>query len=316
MKVSVVIPTRNRAGRLPEAVRSALGQTIRDLEVLVVDDASEDATPQVLKELRGGDPRVRIIRCEERGGAARARNLGTSRAEGDLIAFLDDDCLWHPAKLEAQIAAMGPRYGAGYTRQATRDVDGRWVVEGQPLPEHAPLNALLRTNFIGNPSLVVRRDVFLEIGGFDEDLPRLQDWDLVLRLARTAGIAFVPEVLVWSVIIPGGISTTSHSLRTAAELMVERHGEHLSTAQLAALHYGLAKFLLVDGQTRVAVQFFLRAVRLDPVSPLNWMGLLAGLAGPRPARAVRSLRRWRAAVTAGGSAAAPTGAFHGSGGPR
>ena len=293
--VSVVVPTRNRSRRVALAVRSALGQTHADLEVVVVDDASDDETPQVLAALEGEDARVRVLRSELRGGAGRARNAGAGQASGTWLSFLDDDCAWHPGKLEAQLAAMGPEHGAGYTRQATLDVDGQWVVEGRKLPATSPVDGLLRSNFIGTPSLIVRRAVFDELGGFDEDLPRLQDWDLALRLVRRTRFSFVSKVLVRSVLVPGGISTTSDALERAAERMVRSHQPHLTRRQLAALHYGLAKFLLVEGRSEAALRFFREATRIGPTSPLNWMGLAAGLLGPGPARAVRSLRRRRAA---------------------
>lgn len=294
--VSVVIPTRNRASRLEGAVRSALAQTVRDIEVIVVDDASDDETSSTLAMLAAEDERLRTLRLTERGGAARARNLGAARASGSWLAFLDDDCVWHPAKLELQLGSLGPGHGASYTRQATLDVDGRWVVEGRALPEGAQVEGLLRTNFVGAPSLLVERALFEEIGGFDEELPRLQDWDVALTLLGRTRFAFVPRVLVRSVLVPGGISTTPEPLKRAAELMLARHESHLSRRQLAALHYGLAKFLLVDGATDAAVRLFRRSTELDAASILNWMGLAAGLLGPGPARAVRSLRRRRSAA--------------------
>jgi glycosyltransferase involved in cell wall biosynthesis len=275
-------------------VRSALAQTIQDLEVIVVDDASDDETPGVLAALASEDARVRVVRPDARGGAGRARNAGAARAAGTVLAFLDDDCAWHPEKLEAQLAAMGPERGAAYTRQATLDVDGRWVLEGRPLPARPQIDGLLRTNFIGTPSLVVRKDVFDDVGGFDEQLPRLQDWDLALRIVRRTCFAFVPRVLVRSVMVSGGISTDAEPLERAAELVLERHAPHLTRRQLAALHYGLAKFLLVDGRTGAAQRLFREAIRLDPTSLLNWMGGAAGALGPAPARAIRALRRKRA----------------------
>ena len=292
--VSVVIPTRNRARRVAMAARSALAQTHPDLEVIVVDDASEDETPQILAALEREDARVRVVRSEPRHGAGHARNVGAARALGTLLAFLDDDCVWHPEKLEAQLAAMGPEDGAGYTRQATLDVDGQWVVEGRMLPATSQIDGLLRSNFIGAPSLVVRRDLFVEVGGFDEELPRLQDWDLALRLARRTRFSFVPKVLVRSELVRGGISSDPASLERAAERLLGSHAAHLTRGQLAALHYGLGKFLLVDGPSDVALRLFREAARLEPTSLVNWAGVAAGLLGPGPARAIRSLRRRQA----------------------
>ena len=294
VSVSVVIPTRNRARRLAAAVRSALAQTVDDLEVIVVDDASDDDTPATLSALSSEDPRMRAIRAEARGGASRARNMGAKHASADVLAFLDDDCLWEPDKLEAQLQAMSDGAGACYARQATQDVDGRWIVEGQALPEESQIDGLLRTNFVGTPSLVVRRNLFSELGGFDAHLPRLQDWDLALGLATRTRFAYVPRVLVRSTLVPGGISLSPGLVKEAAQRIIQRHAPGLTPRQAAALHYGLAKFLLVDGERRAALSMFREATRLDPASPVNWAGLLAGLLGPAPARMVRSLRRSRA----------------------
>ncbi|MCZ7606475.1 MAG: glycosyltransferase [Planctomycetota bacterium] len=107
--VSVIIPTFNRAARMPVAVRSVLAQTWRPLEIVVVDDGSPDDTPQVL---RGLEPEVtaagaipRFIR-QQNGGAAGARNTGMKAATGQWIAFLDDDDRWYPHKLAAQMARL------------------------------------------------------------------------------------------------------------------------------------------------------------------------------------------------------------------
>lgn len=296
-RVSVVIPTRNRAGLVPAAVRTALAQSHRDLEVIVVDDASDDDTPAVLAALAAADGRVRAVRRETRGGAPRARNAGVRAARGRVIAFLDDDCVWDETKLAKQLPLLVEGRDVAYTRQAVRH-SGRWIVEGKPAGP-SPLESLLRTNFIGAPSLVVRRELFEEVGGFDESLPRLQDWDLLLRLARETAFGFVPEILVRGVQVEGGISLDREPLRQAARLVVDRQAAFLSRRQLAALHYGLGKFLLVDGLTDTARSFFRTAVRLDPASPLNWAGLGAGLLGPLPARAIRALRRARREAEAG-----------------
>ena len=289
--VSVVLPTRNRAAYLEAAVTTVLSQSHHDLELIVVDDASTDETPELLDALRAEDRRMRVIRREERGGAPRARNAGAAIADGRLLAFLDDDCTWHPRKLEKQLASMKTEQKVAYTRQATKDVDGRWIVEGRAVPPDTPLDALLRTNFIGAPSLVVDRRLFEEVAGFDEELPRLQDWDLALRLARDTSFCFVPEVLVQSVIVPGGISSTTEALPRAAERILARHANHLTRSQRAALHYGLGKFLLVDGHAAKAREHFRRSVHLDPANPINWVGVVAGLLGPAPARLARSFRR-------------------------
>ncbi|MFO7894461.1 MAG: glycosyltransferase family A protein [Longimicrobiales bacterium] len=289
-RVSVVLPTRNRADLLGRAVASALAQTVRDIEVIVVDDASDDDTPEAVAALGRADLRVRGIRRPEPGGAPAARNAGIDAARGDVVAFLDDDCLWHPDKLEKQLEALTPGRGLVYCRHAIRH-DGRWVVEGEPGAARDPVGGLLRKNYIGTYSILVRRDLLETIGGFDEVLPRLQDWDLLLRLARHTRFAYVPELLVHGEQLPSGITMDRPALATAADRMISIHGPGLSRRQRAALHYGLAKYLLVDGLGTHARRFFFRALRLDPASPLHWAGAVAGLLGPTPARWVRAVRR-------------------------
>src|SRR2546427_7128355 len=105
-EVTVVIPTRNRSRLLPVAVASALGQEDVEVEVVVVDDASTDETPDLIADL--ADERVRVLRLSTRHGVARARNIGIAEARGGWLAFLDDDDIWGPRKLRWQLdAAQG-----------------------------------------------------------------------------------------------------------------------------------------------------------------------------------------------------------------
>ncbi|MDX1674680.1 MAG: glycosyltransferase family A protein [Longimicrobiales bacterium] len=293
-RVSVVLPTRDRADYVERAIASALAQTVADLEVIVVDDASTDETPSVLRALAGSEPRVRVLRHEEPRGAPAARNAGIDAAAGAVVAFLDDDCVWHPDKLAKQLGAMGPGRGVAYCDHAIRHGE-EWIVEGEPGAARDGAGALLRRNYIGTPSMVVRCDLLEAVDGFDETLPRLQDWDLVLRLGRKTGFAYVPELLVRGDQMPVGITMDRAALPAAAERMVERHGPHLARRERAALHYGLAKYLLVDGLTDPARRYFMRALRLDPLAPAHWAGIAAALTGPRPARWLRSVRRRRRA---------------------
>lgn len=298
--MSVIIPTRDRADRLNDAVRSALAQTRGVLEVIIVDDASADYTPAVAAELAKADPRVRGIRRPESRGAPAARNAGIEAARGSVIAFLDDDCIWAPNKLETQLALLGAGRGVVYCRHAIRHGD-IWVVEGGPgAAAGDPVSALLRTNYIGTYSMVVRKDLLERVGGFDETLPRLQDWDLLLRLGRRTRFGFAPEILVHGYQLPGGISLDRSALEVAAARMVENHAPFLDRRQLAALHYGLGKYLLVDCRTSAARVHFRRGLRLDPANPLQWAGFAAALLGPAPAGWLRALRRRRRASRVAG----------------
>lgn len=196
--VSVVIPTYNRGHAIRACIASVLAQTIRNIEVVVVDDASQDDTRAQVAALP--DPRIRYLaHASNRGGAA-ARNTGVGAARGDFIAFLDSDDLWAPRKLEKQIAALGergPGYGVAYTWFIGRDPAGREISRKEHRLDGWVYRALLESNQVGSfSSLLVRRDLLQRVGGLDESLCSCQDWDLCLRLSRVCKICCVQEHLV------------------------------------------------------------------------------------------------------------------------
>ena len=205
--VSVVIPAFNRAGTIRTAVESVLSQSYGDLELLVVDDGSTDGTMAVLAGL--GDARLRPLSNPRNMGVSAARNTGIRQARGSWIAFQDSDDEWMPQKLErqmARIAALGPDCVGGYCGMMI--VGSPLARPSEALPErYFPqaalgvreghiLDALLGTSLISTQTLVARRDLLVQVGGFDETLPALVDWDCVLRLARLGPFAFVDEPLV------------------------------------------------------------------------------------------------------------------------
>jgi glycosyltransferase involved in cell wall biosynthesis len=192
--VSVVIPTFNRAGLVVRAIESVLAQTFRDLELIVVDDASSDNTVDVIGQI--DDARLRVVRLTKNERQAHALNVGIAQARGEFVAFLDDDDEWLPNKLEAQLARLAqetdPRMSAVYCRcyvQTSEEL--RAPRPGSDLPEGDITDGLLRRKMIMTPSAyLVRRGALLEVGGFDESLVASQDLDLWLRLSQ-AGHHFV-----------------------------------------------------------------------------------------------------------------------------
>jgi glycosyltransferase involved in cell wall biosynthesis len=202
VSVSVVIPTRNRWRLFSRnALRSALEQQDIDHEVVVVDEGSQDGTPERLAEL--GDPRVRVVRHERARGVSRARNAGIEAARGEWIAFLDDDDVWSPRKLRTQLDAARAAE-ALFVYAGAVWVDERFrFLRGHPPPEPSTLaSALLRWNVVwgGGSNVVARAGELRELGGFDEELHQLADWDLWIRLALAGPAACVPDVLVGLVV--------------------------------------------------------------------------------------------------------------------
>jgi glycosyltransferase involved in cell wall biosynthesis len=188
--ISVVIPLYNHAGEIGRALASALGQTHRDLEVVVVDDGSTDGGPDEVS--RCPDPRVRLLR-QRNAGAGAARNAGVRAAQGSHIAFLDADDEWLPNKLEAQWAALCANPTLGAVATAAR-LAGKSVAEeysGRLLTGEDVALRLRRGNALSPPTLMVDRATFLRAGGFDETLRIAEDWELGVRLYELTTVAIL-----------------------------------------------------------------------------------------------------------------------------
>lgn len=312
--VSVVIPTRNRAGLLPRAIRSVLEQTFGDLELLVIDDGSTDDTPAVLASHATVDARVRTCRLERGGGAPAARNVGIVLARGRYVAFLDDDDEWLPEKLERQVQLLdgSPDVGAVLCPYVYEDAQGGERIAGAlDVSGRGVRRALFEGNF-GTSCLIARREALAEIGGFDEQLPRLQDLDLFLRLAPVTRFGFVPVPLV-RVRRSGGvdhITSDGEALRSACEVVVVKlERADMSRAERAEGYYALGHALIARGLLFDGRRLLGRSLRLRPWPPQRLaMALLAAL-GRRPyaaaarvhAASTMWLRRRRLRRIAGGA---------------
>jgi hypothetical protein len=196
-RVSVVIPAFNRAGTVARAVRSALAQTHRDLEVIVVDDASTDATRAAVAAIR--DPRVRCLRHGENRGGSAARNTGIAAATGEYVAFLDSDDEWDPPKIERQLAALATRDQADWAGAycGHRFVSGeRTFVHSPALEGRFPRELLLMAVPVaGGSTLLVTTAAARELGGFDAGFRRHQDFEFLLRFFGRHRLCAVPEPL-------------------------------------------------------------------------------------------------------------------------
>ncbi len=199
--VSVVIPTFNRADLLPATLDSVLGQTLEDIQVIVVDDGSTDDTPEFMAGVT--DPRVEYIRNPWSGHPSVGRNTGLRAARGRYLALVDSDDLWLPDKLAAQAAfleAEPDRLWCFTHYDFLEHPSGR--IEHRPLPAwtghgaYAP-GDLLRFNFIGSPCLLMRREAVDRVGPYDEApaLRFVEDWEFCLRLSAAQPGGFLPEPL-------------------------------------------------------------------------------------------------------------------------
>jgi glycosyltransferase involved in cell wall biosynthesis len=196
-EVTVVIPTRDRRSLLLRTLRSALAQEGVPLEIVVVDDGSADNTRAAVESL--GDQRVRLLRHERPRGVAAARNAGIAAAAGEWVAFLDDDDLWAPHKLRAQLAVAGER-GADFTYTGalfvSAELDPLLVREAPAVAELHERIPFANPVAAGGSSVVVRAELARAVGGFDDKLEQLADWDMWWRLAEGGTPAPCPETLV------------------------------------------------------------------------------------------------------------------------
>ena len=317
--VSVIIPAYNVERFLDEAVESALAQTYRNLEVLIIDDGSTDGT-QVIGEKWTGDPRVRYIRQENAGPAA-ARNRGVEEARGEYIAFLDSDDLWLPEKTEKQLDLFrqNETLGLVYCLRRCRILDdqGEWMEDKERNRRYAEkekhyrrgncFREAVEETFIALPSAMVPANVLRRVGGFDTDLITAEDRHLYARITHDYPVDYVEEPLVilrrhgnnlsWD---PGREPHTLEFLRKIAEQYPEcslrrqgwMRGAYARQARISgfdALH---------DGRMSQARRELWEACKYRPGRLSNWAYLAASFMPRILLKAARALKRCRASGSA------------------
>lgn len=288
--ISVVIPTYNRLRTLPRSLESVLRQTFEDIEVIVVDDCSNDGSWEYLQSVR--DPRLRAIRHEKNGGAGAARNTGVKAARAELVAFQDSDDEWLVTKLETQLAEYrrvnSPEYGAIYCAKITNGegklgVYGPREVQYMPLPGYEKTSGdlsreLIRHAMISTQTLMARKDLLESIGGFDETVKLGEDWDLTTRLSRATKILFVDKPLVLCFTSPDSISKVKANQALARKLLFDRNFDLIS--QDRALHaFYLTEFGRIHqraGCWRQSLPWLLKAISVYPFDRRAWPALALG----------------------------------------
>jgi len=218
--VSVLMGVWNGAPQVGEAVQSVLSQTAADLELIVIDDESSDATPAILKSFR--DPRLRITR-RARGGLTSALNAALRLARAPLVARLDADDVALPERLDRQLGFLARNPDVGLLGTAAREVDaaGREVAILRPPTGDAEIRrTLIRRNPFVHSSVVMRRAVMEQAGGYDPAFPVAQDYDLWMRMSRVTLMANLPELLVVRRLLPGRVTAARHTERARAEASV------------------------------------------------------------------------------------------------
>jgi glycosyltransferase involved in cell wall biosynthesis len=189
MKISVIIPTYNRPLQLKQAFHSVCNQTRKPEEIIIIDDASDLNNKIIVENFVCEGVILKIERIEVSKGACHARNRGAELASGDILMFLDDDDTWEPNKIASQINVFAQNHHIGLVysgRLVVSDINREKIIyKIQPKASGNLYPQILYDNLIGTTSSVaIKKSLFKEVGGFDEELPAFQDYDLWIRCCQ------------------------------------------------------------------------------------------------------------------------------------
>ena len=283
--VSVIVPAFNASRWIGMSLDSVIAQTLREIEVIVVDDGSVDDTPEVVAAIAQRDPRVRLIR-RDNGGVGAARNTGILAASGRFIAPLDADDLWDPEKLEKQVRRIeqrGKRTAMIYCWYEQVDEDGNILGACCPFTvEGVARRAIILRNFVGNASVPLFRAEAIEKTGLyltreeQKGVQGCEDWDMSIRLAESWEVGVVPEVLVGyrqtTSCMSSGTSEMAASFRVVIERARQRNRDLPATIfrwSEGHFHSYLGTQSYCSSDYRSCLMAVARAILSDPVMILN-----------------------------------------------
>jgi glycosyltransferase involved in cell wall biosynthesis len=293
-KVTVIIPTFNRAHFLRAAIESVLIQTFRNFEIVVVDDASNDETPSIVRSFRHAP--IRYLRHDSKKGQGAARNTGIREARGEYIALLDDDDEWLPEKLEQQVTLLDTlptRVGLVYTGFLKIDASNRRII-AKILPKERGnvFDALCRENWIGCSTVLVRRHCFDVAGYFDEELASGEDYDMWLRISKEFSFEYIIEPLVSYRVHGSQLSAHYESLIVGMEALIRKHGSFFAanSKSYSLLYLSLGVHYCFKGDLMKGRVAFFRAIKLYPFDIRHYFNLGLSLLGAENFKKLKMLK--------------------------
>lgn len=276
MLVSVVIPVYNGEKTISQTIDSVLKQSIHDIEVIVINDGSNDLTSQIVSHIQ--DLRVKMFSYSH-SGASVSRNKGIQNSIGEYIAFIDADDIWTSDKLELQLKALTehPQAKLAYSWTDYIDFDGNFIKHGRHVSVTGNVyGKLLLSNFLENGSNpLISRYVFETIGGFNESLVTAEDWDMWLRIAAQYEFVCVEKAQVFYRVNPNSLSTdltrmaadSLHVIENAFACQQAKSLQHLKKHSLAGIYQYLT-FKALEAppgkQKRLqTARFFLKCIKYN-----------------------------------------------------
>ncbi|MFQ5865392.1 MAG: glycosyltransferase family 2 protein [bacterium] len=291
-RVSVIIPMHNGSQFVSTAIQSVRNQTLKDLEILLVDDASTDET---LKEVEPHliDPRVRLFRNGCNLGIPTTKNKGLSRASGQYIAFLDQDDIWLPNKLAMQLRYLEDNSKIGLICSGVYFVDqhgwviGKKVLDIKVSQPPSQVKRLLLGNFITNSSAMVRKSCLDKTGYFNESLRGADDYDLWIRIAENYPIYYLKKILIKKRLHSASFSerhiqAMQEDKLTTIYSAIKRNPHFVGELQnfIANVHRSSAIKYAVCGQSRQAKTHFSLALKSGNRSFLTLGGYFLSFLSP------------------------------------
>ncbi|MEP0917141.1 glycosyltransferase [Leptolyngbya sp. DQ-M1] len=288
--ISVIIPVFNGEHTITETVQSVLNQTFTELEIIVIDDGSQDSTLSVVSSIT--DTRVKVFSYDN-AGVSTSRNRGFAHATGEYISFLDADDLWTPNKLEAQYQALQlhPQAAVAYSWVDYIDQDGKFFRSANHVTANGNIyEQLLLNNLLENGSNpLIRRQAFADVGGFDPTLAFGEDWEMWLRLSARYEFVAVPSPQVLYRMSSNSVSCNVQRMETGSLRMLEKAFsqapqslQYLKRNAIANLYHYLT-FKAFEGSPKrqnglIAARFFWNAIANNPSMLLGWKTVLRVLA--------------------------------------
>ena len=268
--VSVIIPTHNReASIVLRAVNSVLNQTYKDIELIVVDDSTDEYPEKKEVEIavHAASSTIQYIKNDNKGASA-ARNTGLQNAKGSYVAFLDDDDEWLPMKIEKQIKGfIDNSIALVYCWTRIYDDLGNVYIKSNKKSGNY-LDAILEGNFIGGSSNpLIKKTCIFEVGGFDIDMQASQDYDLWIRLAKRYSINYIDEVLLNYNAHSNERISNNIDKRIAGEERIQAKYEGLLQKNKRALYQrrnALMKLYLLKGCHKKALSIWFQLLKTSP----------------------------------------------------
>ena len=240
-KISVIIPTFNRGNLIENSINSVLNQTYKNLEIIVVDDGSTDNTKDIVEKIQ--DKRIKYIKLTENKGGSNARNVGIKNSNGKYISFQDSDDIYYPDKLELQFKNIINKnsnldfckikviFNESYSCFYPNSRQENSISKGNIFNE-----LISKGNFISTQAILIKRKFMIKYL-FDPFIPRLQDFDLILRMIPKVKISYTKKVLVELHIQKDSITLSQEKLRKAVNILLKKKFNFNSNQKKLFINY-------------------------------------------------------------------------------